>query len=129
MDNIEVELSLDHALPLVTGDASRLQQALFNLVLNAMEASSDGGKVKVRTKAHDGVVEILVEDRGCGLKATAKQCLQPFFTTKSNGTGLGLAVCAKIVQSHGGTLDLSNRDGGGCSARVVLPGPECSTGE
>jgi len=105
----------------VRGDHDGLEHVFFNLVLNAMEASEDGGNVDVWTRTGRGMVEILVDDRGCGLKASAKQCIQPFFTTKSNGTGLGLAVCAKIVQAHGGTLDLSNRESGGCRARVVLP--------
>jgi signal transduction histidine kinase len=64
---------------------------------------------------------ITVEDRGPGLPASAADCLRPFFTTKKNGTGLGLAVCQKIARAHGGFVDLRNRDGGGCQATVVLP--------
>jgi signal transduction histidine kinase len=64
---------------------------------------------------------ITVEDRGPGLAASAAECLRPFFTTKKNGTGLGLAVCQKIARAHGGFVDLRNRDEGGCQATVVLP--------
>ncbi len=117
-----IKLEMDRDLS-VRGDHDGLEHVFFNLVLNALEASSDGGEVKVWTRVRNDTIEVIVDDRGCGLEVSAKQCIQPFFTTKANGTGLGLAVCAKIVQAHGGTLDLSNRDGGGCRARVVLPGP------
>ena len=66
-------------------------------------------------------VTISVDDRGPGLGASAEDCFRPFFTTKKNGTGLGLAVCQKIARAHGGLVSIANREGGGCRATVVLP--------
>jgi len=104
-------------------DYEAMRHVLFNLMLNALEASPPGGIVTIRAEAIRQAVALVVEDQGPGLGASAQQCMQPFFTTKSNGTGLGLAVCAKLVQAHAGVLELTDRAEGGCAARVVLPGP------
>lgn len=105
----------------VHGDHDTLKHVFFNLVLNALEASPAGGTVELRSERGDGTVTVWIADRGPGLSVPADQCLQPFFTTKSNGSGLGLPVCAKLIRSHGGLLELDNRPGGGCCVRVVLP--------
>jgi len=98
-----------------------MKQVVFNLLLNALEATPDGGEVVCGAARKGQQVAITVEDRGPGLPASPTDCLRPFFTTKKNGTGLGLAVCQKIAHAHGGFLDLRNRDSGGCQATVVLP--------
>lgn len=105
----------------IPGDTDALRHVIFNLLLNALEVTPAGGEVLCRADCGENDVGILVEDRGSGLKATAAECLQPFFTTKANGTGLGLAVCQKIAQAHGGAVDLRDRPGGGCQAMLVLP--------
>ncbi len=105
----------------IPGDADALRHVIFNLLLNALEVTPAGGEVLCRADCGEKDVSILVEDKGSGLKATAAECLQPFFTTKANGTGLGLAVCQKIAQAHGGAVDLRDRPGGGCQAMLVLP--------
>jgi PAS domain S-box-containing protein len=102
-------------------DRHALRHVLFNLMLNALEASPPGGAVTVRAALGGRHVAIYVEDRGHGLTASATECFQPFFTTKKNGTGLGLSVCQDIVRAHGGLVELRERDGGGCQAVVVLP--------
>ncbi len=102
-------------------DYEAMRHVLFNLLLNALEASPPGGEVTIRAQANGAAVSLVIEDQGPGLGATAQQCMQPFFTTKSSGTGLGLAVCAKLVGAHAGVLELSDREAGGCAARVVLP--------
>ncbi len=105
----------------IDADYEGMKQVVFNLLLHALEATPDEGEV-VCGAARDGhQVAITVEDRGPGLPASPADCLRPFFTTKKNGTGLGLAVCQKIAHAHGGFLELRNRDGGGCRATVVLP--------
>ncbi len=105
----------------VHGDHDTLKHVFFNLVLNALEASPAGGTVELRSERGDGTVTVWIADRGPGLSVPADRCLQPFFTTKSNGSGLGLPVCAKLIRAHGGLLELDNRPGGGCCVRVVLP--------
>ncbi|MFH1438480.1 MAG: ATP-binding protein [Pseudomonadota bacterium] len=105
----------------IYGDFDGLKQVFFNLFINAMEASPAGAEVFCRLKQSDGEIVVLVEDSGCGLKSDPDDCLSPFFSTKSNGTGLGLTVCRKIIEAHSGSIALENREGGGCRASVVLP--------
>jgi PAS domain S-box-containing protein len=111
---LDPELTID-------ADYEGMKQVVFNLLLNALEASPDEGEVVCGAARKGHQVAITVEDRGPGLPASPADCLRPFFTTKKNGTGLGLAVCQKIAHAHGGFLDLRNRDSGGCQATVVLP--------
>lgn len=88
-------------------DSRRLQQALFNLLKNALEACKAGGEVRVRvdSRTHDDKVYIKVRDTGSGITAQSQQKLfTPYFSTKGNGTGLGLAHSRKIVQTHGGDV-------------------------
>jgi PAS domain S-box-containing protein len=105
----------------IEADYEAIKQVVFNLLLNALEATPAGGEVLCSATRNGFEVAITVEDRGHGLRASAAECLRPFFTTKKNGTGLGLAVCQKIARAHGGFIDLRNRAGGGCQATVVLP--------
>lgn len=111
---LDPELTID-------ADYEGIKQVMFNLLLNALEATPDEGEVVCGAARTGHQVAITVEDRGPGLPGSPADCLRPFFTTKKNGTGLGLAVCQKIAHAHGGFLDLRNRDGGGCQATVVLP--------
>jgi C4-dicarboxylate-specific signal transduction histidine kinase len=72
-----------------------------------------------------GTVELRVQDRGTGIRPAEQQhLLEPFFTTKSQGLGLGLTICSTIIQAHGGTLTLANDDDGGAVATVTLPAQE-----
>jgi PAS domain S-box-containing protein len=105
----------------IEADYEAMKQVVFNLLLNALEATPAGGEVCCAAAQSGSELAITVEDRGPGLPASAADCLRPFFTTKKNGTGLGLAVCQKIARAHGGFVDLRNRSGGGCQATVVLP--------
>lgn len=105
----------------IEADYEGMKQIVFNLLLNALEATPDEGEVVCGAARNGHQVAITVEDRGPGLPASPAECLRPFFTTKKNGTGLGLAVCQRIAHAHGGFLDLRNRDDGGCQATVVLP--------
>jgi PAS domain S-box-containing protein len=117
----------------IHADSHALRHVFFNLLLNALEASPPGAEVTCRAEVGDRHVAVYVEDRGHGLRAAATDCFQPFFTTKKNGTGLGLSVCQEIARAHGGLVELRSRDGGGCRAVVVLPrglpvGTAASTG-
>ena len=105
----------------IEADYEAMKQVVFNLLLNALEATPAGGEVTCQVAQTGFELAITVEDRGPGLPASPAECLRPFFTTKKNGTGLGLAVSQKIARAHGGLVDLRNREGGGCQATVVLP--------
>ncbi|MBI5542748.1 MAG: PAS domain-containing protein [Deltaproteobacteria bacterium] len=105
----------------VLADHDALKHVLFNLLHNALEASPPEGEVHCSATAEPGAVTIHIDDHGPGLTAPADDCFRPFFTTKKNGTGLGLAVCQKIARAHGGLVSIRNREEGGCRATVVLP--------
>jgi PAS domain S-box-containing protein len=106
----------------IQGDPDQLEQALINLVKNAVEASlPTAGKVIVRWLANAEEVVIEVLDDGPGIAST-ENLFVPFFTTKQGGSGIGLVLARQIVEGHGGSLALENRDPDpGCVARVVLP--------
>jgi PAS domain S-box-containing protein len=105
----------------IYGDFDGLKQVFFNLFINAMEASPAGATVECRLGEAAGRVNVLIDDSGCGLKSDPEECFAPFFSTKPNGTGLGLTVCRKILEAHSGTVTLEKRKNGGCRASVVLP--------
>jgi nitrogen fixation/metabolism regulation signal transduction histidine kinase len=103
-------------------DADQVEQALINLLRNAADASLEtGGGARVGWEASDASVEIRVEDDGPGLPPSANLFV-PFFTTKQQGSGIGLVLSRQIAEGHGGSLVLANRaDGRGCIARLRLP--------
>jgi len=111
------------------GDEGLLRQAVLNLARNAAEACGEavnGGRVLLRgevVKSDDGGFQrITIFDNGPGIPVTAMAKLfRPFFTTKANGTGLGLAVVQKIVVQHGGQVEARNRSEGGAAFIVTLP--------
>jgi len=109
----------DGPLPRIRADPLRLRQVLLNLLLNSAQAMPRGGRIRVGLEDAGRDVQITVEDTGSGFDAKAlRAAFQPFFTTKEHGSGLGLAVAKRIVDAHGGTIALANREEGG--ARVVL---------
>ena len=102
-------------------DGTRLQQALFNLVLNAIQATPPGGTVRVETTAIGDDAIVIVEDSGPGVpRELRERIFEPFFTTKESGSGLGLPLVHAVVQQHGGSLTLDPRPGG---ARFVMRQP------
>jgi two-component system, NtrC family, nitrogen regulation sensor histidine kinase NtrY len=106
----------------IEADEDQLDQVLINLVQNAVDAADEtGGGVEVGWHAGDGQLQIWVADEGPGLASTANLFV-PFFTTKPQGTGIGLALSRQIVEAHEGSLTLENREGRkGCVARLTLP--------
>lgn len=107
-------------------DAGQIQQVLMNVLLNAVQATPDGGSVSIRLAERDVPedpgVEIVVADTGAGMDSeTLARAFEPFFTTKPDGTGLGLAVVRSIVERHGGTIGIESRPGAGTEVRIVLP--------
>lgn len=109
----------------VLGDVNQLRQVLFNLFVNALDAVSKGGEVRVRTKLLNGLVTITFQDDGCGIPAeNLGKIFDPFFTTKppGRGTGLGLSVCHSIVTRHGGTISTAS-EGLGKGATFTLSFP------
>jgi signal transduction histidine kinase len=109
-------------LPVIRGNAQKLKQALLNLVLNAVEAMPDGGEIKFWVKGHTSGFEIGIRDTGKGIPADRlKDIFEPFYSTKPNGLGLGLAVCREIIEQHGGSLSADSRVGAGTTFYARLP--------
>jgi len=103
-------------------DAELLERVFYNLVLNAAQASPPGGAVTVKTRAAGGTAEIAVIDRGAGIAPKHLDTIfNPFFTTKPEGVGLGLAIVSKIVDEHGGKITVESELGKGSVFRVLLP--------
>ncbi|HVP11240.1 MAG TPA: ATP-binding protein [Phycisphaerae bacterium] len=111
-------------LPEIQADPAQLKQVLVNLVVNAVQAMPGGGTLTVGTQGGDGNVSMVITDTGSGISEDIlPKIFLPFFTTKdvSEGTGLGLAVVHGIVTSHGGTIEVQSRPGGGSRFEVRLP--------
>jgi putative PEP-CTERM system histidine kinase len=130
-DNLSIEMSgkLHLALsnlPPIAIDSEEIARLLKNLLLNARAAVSDDGKICLATRRHDSMVEITVEDNGCGIKEEflKNDLFRPFHTTKSDGLGIGLFHSKKIVELHGGRIDVESEVGKGTTIRVFLPMPQ-----
>jgi two-component system, NtrC family, nitrogen regulation sensor histidine kinase NtrY len=120
---------LEGALPTKPGwfDRSQLMQALINLLKNAHEAEGDREAIELQISLVGGEQRIEVRDRGPGMSETVlTQAVLPFYSTKRNGTGLGLALAREIAEAHGGRIRLSNREGGGLAVMLALPLPRPS---
>jgi two-component system, NtrC family, nitrogen regulation sensor histidine kinase NtrY len=106
----------------IDADLDQLQQLLINLIRNAVDASLEtGGHVRIGWSKNGHSLQVFVQDEGHGI-ANPSNLFVPFFTTKPNGSGIGLALSRQIAEAHGGTLSLANRNSGqGCEATLVLP--------
>ena len=127
LHSCQLETSLDPNLPAIDGDPVQLQQVLLNLAINAFDAMRDTlaskRKVLIATQSNgDGTVRTSVRDYGVGISEEMQDRLfDPFFSTKTEGLGMGLAIVRSIVESHGGTITAENADGGGTRFEFVLP--------
>ena len=116
-------------LPAIVGVRDQLVQVIFNLVLNAIDATGKGGSIVVEAQREGNRVEWTVVDDGIGIDpAVQSRLFRPYFTTKKQGTGLGLFVIRRIVEAHGGTVGVESELGRGTTFRVSLP-EKRTTGE
>jgi signal transduction histidine kinase len=127
-------------LPPVNGDSDQLQQALLNLILNAIQSMPEGGRlaisVSLKKISREGLegeqrqyMEVCVEDTGVGMeREVVQQIFDPFFTTKTTGTGLGLMVTQGIVQDHEGWIEVKSEKGEGSTFKVYLPTLQAESG-
>ncbi len=115
-------VATDSAAVPVEANPDELRQAVLNLALNAIEATASGKEVRMEARREDGAAVLEVRDQGAGIpEADRERIFQPFFTTKTSGTGLGLPVAQGIIERHGGRIDLQSAVGEGAVFRVVLP--------
>lgn len=127
---VEIAISLHDGLPPVRADAQQLRQVMLNLALNAFDAMPEGGRLQVSTGlrrstrrgAAAAFLEIRFRDDGVGIPpADLRNLFVPFFTTKEKGTGLGLAISQRIIENHGGTIEVRSQAGSGATFTILLP--------
>lgn len=115
--------------PLIYCDIDRMKQVFFNLLSNALEAVEKGGKVELAFDGLESGTEIRVVDDGYGMPPSLKyRIFDLFYTNKASGTGLGLPIVRKIVEAHGGSMDVSSKEGQGTEFLIFLPRPRASSG-
>jgi two-component system sensor histidine kinase HydH len=122
--NIQVDLKIGEDLGVVNIDPDRMSQCLLNLYLNAIDAMKDGGTLCVQCEADgDQALSIAVTDTGPGIAADQlDKIFDPYFTTKNKGTGLGLAIVYKIIEAHGGRINVESAAGRGTTMTIRIPG-------
>ncbi len=121
---LKIKQVLAADLPVVNGDSAQLRQILHNLLQNAQDALIDTAKpvIEIYTESVEGGVQLSVRDNGCGFSEEIKtRVFEPYVTTKSKGTGLGLPIIKKIVEEHGGIIHIENRQPQGAQVSILLP--------
>lgn len=122
---IDVLLEFPELVPTIKLDHDQIKQAFFNLIRNALQAMPDGGELRIVISVSDDFVSISFQDTGVGISAEELgQIFEPYHTTKEEGSGLGLMVVQRIIQDHGGELDIISKEGVGTSFTVLLPRAE-----
>jgi signal transduction histidine kinase len=119
---VSLSLTVEGGPETVMADPFQLKHAVLNLVLNALQATPAGGAIAIETGGDTRALEVRVRDTGQGIaEEVLPRVFDAFFTTREGGTGLGLPIARRIVESHGGTLVLRSRDGEGTVAALSLP--------
>jgi signal transduction histidine kinase len=119
---IEIALHKDPSLPEVEHDSDQIHQVLLNLLLNAQQAIDAKGKIEVAVERKGSTAVIEVKDNGRGIAPeTLPNIFRPFYTTKGDGTGLGLSLARRIVEDHQGRIDVTSTVGKGTTFAVALP--------
>ncbi|MBK7826357.1 protoglobin domain-containing protein [Nannocystis sp.] len=119
---VTLTLQIDAGLPTVAVDPGQFRQLVINLVLNATQAIAGAGRIELRLQVEDRHLVLVVQDTGSGISAEAEARLfEPLFTTRSTGTGLGLALCRRITEKHSGSISAANHPDGGASFVVRVP--------
>jgi PAS domain S-box-containing protein len=119
---VSIEKDLDEGGCVAIGDREKLKQVMINLVVNAIEAMKEGGKLSAKATCEGGSVLVTLEDTGVGIEpAHMQEVFEPFFTTKEAGTGLGLSIVRKIIDQHGGDVRIESARGKGTRVTVAIP--------
>ncbi len=124
--NIRIETSYAPETPLIMADSDQLKQVFFNVVINASEAMTGGGAMKIVTRwiSDQSLVTVRIIDDGPGIHPEHRnKVFDPFFTTKEMGTGLGLAISYGVIKTHQGDIEIISEEGKGCEVVITLPAP------
>jgi two-component system, sporulation sensor kinase E len=120
--NVAVEIAYPDTVPRIKVDRNQMKQALFNVLRNALQAMPGGGELRVSLSATDHHLVLAVKDTGVGIEPEQfGRIFEPYHTTKSEGSGLGLMVVQRIVQDHGGQIEVASKPGEGTSFTILLP--------
>jgi signal transduction histidine kinase len=120
--NVKIDLKVDPGLPSLQADPNYLKQLLLNLILNGVQAMPRGGTLAIEARADKNSLQLTVSDHGTGMTAeTLTHIFEPYFTTKPNGSGLGLSIARRIAEAHGGTITVESEPGRGSRFRILLP--------
>ena len=119
---LTVTKQFNEPLPTILADAAILYQAFLNILINAMQAMPEGGDICIGINTVDDTILIEFEDEGEGISEDLEEKIwNPFFTTKEMGTGLGLGIVKNIIESHNGTIQITNGSSGGARVEISLP--------
>jgi len=119
---IKTHIDLDREIPELPLDEAQLHQVFINIIANAVQAMQEQGELRIQTRLKGNWVEISYADDGPGIdEGTLAKVFEPLFTTKTKGTGLGLAVCKSLIQGQGGQIQVKSRRGHGTTFTVLLP--------
>ena len=128
-ENVRLVKELGH-LPDLKVDKDMLKRVFLNLALNGIQAMEKGGTLRVSTKKASDSVEVSFKDTGAGIsKENIERLFNPFFTTKAKGMGMGLPICKKFVDAHGGSIEVESEEGKGSTFTVKLPIHQDNGGE
>ncbi len=121
-NKLEISKEFDPNIAIIKADGMQLKQVIINLVLNATQAMSGGGKLVVQSKNEYKSIKLQISDTGPGIsKEIMENLFKPFFTTKSRGLGLGLAVCKEIIEAHKGKIKVDTEPNKGTTFTITLP--------
>ncbi|MBO8172276.1 MAG: PAS domain S-box protein [Bacillaceae bacterium] len=122
LNNVQIISRIEPGLPGVYCEKNQLKQVLINLLKNALESMPDGGKVSIDASVRGDELRVRITDEGVGIKKEHLPRLgEPFYSTKADGTGLGLMISQKIIEDHHGRIEISSEEGKGTTVDVVLP--------
>ena len=120
--SVNISANFPDADVVVRGDDKRIQQALLNIMLNALQAVNSNGEVTVTMLAGENTAEVIVRDNGRGIPTKdLREITKPFFTTKEQGSGLGMNIVSNIVEEHRGTLNIESEAGKGTQVTIAFP--------
>ncbi|SDW77630.1 ATP-binding protein [Paenibacillus sp. CF384] len=123
LNNVDIKLHFAEPELHIYCDESQIKQVFINLIKNAIEATEGGGEIQITVERVGNQLMTSIADNGCGIPGDVlEQVGSPFFTTKEQGTGLGLMISNKIISSHGGTISIASNMGEGTTFQVTLPG-------
>jgi signal transduction histidine kinase len=120
--NIEVALSLDESAPEIFCDAHKMEEVFLNIFSNSMDAMAAGGRLTIKSEVKSEEMIISIQDTGSGISPeNLKEIYNPFFTTKADGFGLGLAIVHRIIEEHKGLIGITSQEKQGTLVRIELP--------